>query len=183
MNTAETGFLVLSAAAVLGALILVIGARSTVGAVLGAVGSSVAIAGLFALLAAPFLFVTQLLLVTGASLVGLLFVVLLVDLEAGRLPERTTRRRLVSGFGVIATASLMGVLALSLESTRRVDLPVDSDLGGAFAMGRALYGDFAPALVALSLVMLTALVAARVLSPAASSAAPTPAPPSIAEAE
>jgi NADH-quinone oxidoreductase subunit J len=171
MNAVEASFFVLSAAAVLGALILVIGARSTVGAALGAVGSSVAVAGLFALLSAPFLFIAQLLLVTGASLVGLLFVVLLVDLEADRLATRTLRRRLVSGFGVIATASLMGVLALSLESTRRVDLPVDSDLGGAFAMGRALYGDFAPVLVALSLAMLTALVATRVLTP---EAAPRP---------
>lgn len=165
MSAAETSFFVLAAAAVLGAFILIFGARSTVGAALGAVGSSLAVAGLFALLSAPFLFVAQLLLVTGATLVGLLFVVLIVDLEADRMPARTPRRRLVAGFGVIAAASLVGVLALSLESTRRSDTAVDLALGGAFAVGRVLFGEFAPLLVALSLVMLTALVATRVLVP------------------
>jgi NADH-quinone oxidoreductase subunit J len=164
MSTVETAFFVLSLAAVLGSLVLVFGARSTVGAGLGSVGSAVATAGLFALLAAPFLFVVQLLLVVGASLVGLLFVVLLVDLEAGPLPARTMRRRLVTGFGVIAAASLAGFLALVLASARRVDLPVDSDLGGAFAIGRILYGELAPALVALSLLVLTAIVSTRVLA-------------------
>ena len=167
MSAAETSFFVLSAGAVLGAFILIFGARSTVGAALGAVGSSLALAGLFALLSAPFLFVAQLLLVSGAALVGLLFVVLIVDLEADRMPARTPRRRVVAGFGVIAAASLLGVLALSLESTRRTDAAVDVALGGAFAVGRVLFGEFAPLLIALSLVMLTALVATRVLVPGA----------------
>jgi len=164
MTAAQIAFFVLSTAAVLGALVLVFGARATVGAALGSVGSAAATAGLFALLAAPFLFVVQLLLVVGASLVGLLFVVLLVDLEAAPLPARTPRRRLVTGVGVIAAASLAGFLALVLASTRRVDLPVDADLGGSFAIGRILYGELAPALVALSLLVLSAIVSTRVLA-------------------
>jgi len=175
MSTLETAFFVLSAAAVLGALILAFGARSTVSAVLGSMGSAMATAGLFALLAAPFLFVVQLLLVAGASLVGLLFVVLLVDLEAAPMPARTTRRGLVTGFGVITAASLAGFLALVLGSTQHVDLPVDADLGGAFAIGRMLYGDLAPALVALSLLVLAAIVSTRVLAASGGGFAASPA--------
>lgn len=175
MSMLELAFFVLSTAAVLGALVLVFGARSTVSAALGSVGSAVATAGLFALLAAPFLFVVQLLLVAGASLVGLLFVVLLVDLEAGPMPARTLRRRLVSGFGVIAAASLTGLLALVFGSAQRADLPVDSDLGGAFALGRIVYGDLAPALVALSLLVLAAIVSTRVLSASGGAVSSSPA--------
>lgn len=165
MTVEETTFFVLAAASVAGAVVLVFGARTTVGAALGAVGSSLAVGGLFALLSAPFLFVTQLLLVAGAALLGLLFVVLLVDLEAVGLPARSARRRVVNGLGVIAASVLTGLLAITLESTPRTSAEVDAGLGGAFAIGRTLYGEFAPPLVALSLIMLSALVAARVLAP------------------
>lgn len=156
-------FQILASAAVIGALVLVIGARSTVGAGLGAVATSIAVAGLFALLAAPFLAIVQLLLVVGAGGVGLLFVVLLVDLEAERMPARSIRRRVVNALGVIAAASLAGLVVLTLASTPRADLPVDADVGGVFALGEALYRGFAAPLVGLSLVLLAGLVASRVL--------------------
>jgi len=165
MTSAEIAFHLLSTIAVTGAFVLVIGARSTVGAALGGVATSVAVAGLFALLAAPFLLIVQLLLVVGAGLVGLLFVVLLVDLEAEPLPARSTRRRVVSAFGVIAAVSLAGLVVLTLNSTPRPDLPVDADVGGLFALGETLHREYAAPLVALSLVLLTGLVASRVLGP------------------
>ncbi len=164
MTAATTTFHLLAAATLLGALVLIFGARSTVGAALGAVGSSIAVAGLFALLSAPFLAIAQLLLVVGAGLVGLLFVVLLVDLDSERLPARSVRRRVVNGLGVIAAASLAGIVVLTLESTDRPDLPVDAAVGGLFSLGETLYREFAAPLVGLSLVLLTGLVASRVLA-------------------
>ena len=45
MTVEETTFFVLAAASVAGAVVLVFGARTTVGAALGAVGSSLAVGG------------------------------------------------------------------------------------------------------------------------------------------
>jgi len=160
----SAAFLILASAALLGAAVLVFGARTTVGAALGAVVCSVSVAGLFALLSAPFLALSQILLVTGAGGIGLLFVVLLVDLEAVRLPPRSLRRRFVNAVGVIGAASLAGIVALTLESTPRADLPVDADVGAVFALGETLFREFAAPLVGLSLVLLTGLVASRVLA-------------------
>ncbi len=163
--TGETlAFHALSALALVGAIVLILSARTTVGAALGAVTTSFAAALLFALLAAPFLAIAQLLLVVGAGLVGLLFVVLLVDLDASRLRARPLRRRFVNALGAIAAACLAGLMALTLESTPRPDLPVDAGAGGVFALGETLYREFAAPLVGLSLILLTGLVASRLLS-------------------
>jgi NADH-quinone oxidoreductase subunit J len=164
MTGTTVAFHLLAVASVVGAIALIFWARSTVGAAMGAVLASIAVAGLFALLSAPFLSITQLLLVVGAGGAGLLFVVLLVDLEAERLPARSVRRRIVNGLGVIAAASLAGVTVLTLESTPRPDLPVDANVGGVFALGETLYREFAAPLVGLSLVLLAGLVASRVLA-------------------
>ncbi len=164
MTAATFFFHLLAALAVGGALVLILAARTTVGAAMGAVLCQLAVAGLFALLAAPFLGLAQLLLVIGAGGVGLLFVVLLVDLESQRLPARSVRRRVVNALGVIAAASLAGVVLLTLESTPRPDLPVDAGLGGVFALGQTLYREFAAPLVGVSLVLLAGLVASRVLA-------------------
>lgn len=164
MTASAIAFHVLAVAAVLGALSLVLWARSTVGAALGAVSCSIAIAVLFALLAAPFLAIAQLLLVVGTGGAGMLFVVLLVDLESDRLPARSVRRRVVNALGVIASASLAGIVVMTLESTPRPDVAIDPGVGGVFALGETLYRDFAAPLVALSLVLLAGLVASRMLA-------------------
>ncbi len=164
MSAASIGFQGLAAVAVVGALVLILTARTTVGAAMGAVLCQLALAGLFTLLAAPFLGVAQLLLVIGAAGVGLLFVVLLVDLESEPLPARSVRRRVLNALGVIAAASLAGVVLLTLESTPRPDLPVDAGLGSVFALGETLYREFAAPLVGLSLILLVGLVASRVLA-------------------
>lgn len=162
---ADLAFHAMAALALAGTMVLIFGARSTVGAALGGVITSIAVAGLFGLLAAPFLLIAQLLLVVGAGLVGLLFVVLLVDLEAVPLPARSTRRRVVSAIAMIAAISLAGLIALTLVSTPRPDLPVHADVGGLFALGDTLHREFAAPLVGLALVLLTGLVASRVLGP------------------
>jgi NADH:ubiquinone oxidoreductase subunit 6 (subunit J) len=168
MTPEQLGFYALAATALGGAMILIIGARSTVGAAVGAVITSLSFVGLFALLAAPFLALAQLLLVVGAALAGLLFVVLLVDLEASRLPARSSRRRVTSVAGAVAAAALSGFIALSLSSMDRVDLDlhVDLGLGGYWAMSQALFGDFVAPMLVLALIVLTAIVGAMVFGSA-----------------
>ena len=156
-------FAIMAAAAFVGAFTLVFGARTTVGAAIGALTTCFSMAGLFVLLSAPFLSLFQLFLVCGAVVVGLLFVILLVDLESSRWPARSIRRRLVNGVGAVLAVALVGFVALTLESARRVDLPVDPDLGDYFSLGALLFGEYAPVLVGLALVVLAGLVGVRVL--------------------
>jgi len=142
-------------------------ARKTVHSALCLVGVMVAIGVLYATLHAPFLFVAQLLVYTGSVMMLFLFTMMLIGVDnASQLKETIKGHRFTS---IVATLGLIALLVLTIGHGIVGD-PIgvgelnDEAGGNAQALAGALFGRFAVAFEAASALVITAALAAMVLS-------------------
>jgi len=142
-------------------------ARKTVHAALCLVGLMVAMGVLYATLSAPFLFVAQLLVYTGSVMMLFLFTMMLIGVDtASQMKETIKGHR----FASIVAAAGLGALLLLVLGNGIVGDPVGvGDLneqagGNAQALAGILFGRFAVAFEAASGLVITAALAAMVLS-------------------
>ncbi|HEV2527559.1 MAG TPA: NADH-quinone oxidoreductase subunit J [Thermomicrobiales bacterium] len=127
------------------------------------------IAATFVLLGAEFLAVAQVIVYTGAILVLLLFVLMLVDTE--KLPDFHTGQPVQRVVGLILGLILLleigaAIVARSIEgqpgSASRAE--VEAVGGNTQALGRVLYDDNLLAFISVSLVLTVAVIGAIVLA-------------------
>ena len=150
------------------ASLLVIGQRNPMYSVLLLIASFGGLAGLYVLLDAPFVAVTQIIVYAGAIMVLFLFVVMLLNLpreEAmlpGFGPTLTTRR-----LGVALAMAFVAELVWAMQRVGTTPL-AESDavatLHSVRELGRVLYTRHAFAFEATSVLILVAMVGAVVLA-------------------
>ena len=161
-------FYVLSGLAV-GASALVIGQRNPMYSVLLLIVSFGALAGLYVLLDAPFVAVTQIIIYAGAIMVLFLFVVMLLNAhrEDDALPPAAP---MFGGPGPRRVGAVLSVLlavelgwALTRIQPALFDAPT-SDVSSVREIGQRLFTDYAFAFEATSLLILVAMVGAVILA-------------------
>ena len=156
-------FYLLGAVAI-AASVLVVGQRHPMYSVLLLIVSFMALAGLYVLLDAPFLAVTQIIIYGGAIMVLFLFVVMLLN-----VPREDPARRFggagVRRFGVALAVALAIELAWAVRRmgamTPRGELP---DMSSVRLIGQVLFTDYRFAFEATSVLILVALVGAIVMA-------------------
>lgn len=160
-------FYVLAAASVIGAIGMVV-AEDPVHSAVGLLVSFLNVAGIFVLLGAEFLAILQVIVYTGAVLVLLLFVVMLVDTD--RLPSFYVGRPLQRY--VSALIGLVLILEIGAAIITRTALDaigphtaewVDAAGGNVQAIGQVLFSEYALAMEIASLVLSVGVVGAVVL--------------------
>ena len=168
------------AALAVGTSVLVVAQSNPVYSVLLLIGSFVALAGLYVMLAAPFAAVIQIIVYAGAIMVLFLFVVMLLNAskedarQAGILESGTAR-----GVGALLAIVLLGELAWALSLSRATVAPgLAGDRESAWSVGeigQILFSEYAFAFEATSILILVAMVGAITL--AARHVAPKKPPP------
>ena len=161
-------FYAFAGVSVLGSL-AVIGQRNPIYSVLALIVSFGAHAGLYVLLDAPFVAVTQIIIYAGAIMVLFLFVVMLLNAhrEDDALPPAAPLfggpgpRRLGAVLSVLLVAELWW--ALTRIQVTPLETPA-SDITSVREIGRRLFTDYAFAFEATSLLILVAMIGAVVLA-------------------
>ena len=164
-------FYVFGAIAVLASL-FVVGQRHPMYSVLLLIVSFGALAGLYILLDAPFVAVTQIIIYAGAIMVLFLFVVMLLNAhrEDDALPPSAPIFGSTGGPGPRRLGALLSVLlvaelgwALTRIQPTFFDEP-PGDIQSVREIGRRLFTDYAFAFEATSLLILVAMVGAVILA-------------------
>lgn len=160
MTVAELLFLILSALAVLSAL-LVVSTDQLVHSALWLVVTLGAVAGCYLLLTAEFLAWVQVLIYVGSVVVLLLFALMLTRAPTGPgSAQNTGNRFLAAGVGIATTGALAATTYAGFNG-ERID---GRRIGSANAIGNALFNDWVLGFEILSVVLLAALIGAIVLT-------------------
>jgi NADH-quinone oxidoreductase subunit J len=163
-----TLFYVFAAVAVVASM-LVIAQRNPIYSVLLLIASFGALSGLYVLLDAPFVAVTQIIVYAGAIMVLFLFVVMLLNAphEETEVDERVhpLRRPGPMRFGAALAAALVVELvwALTRDGGGTGVFP-DARVSSARAIGRSLFTDYAFPFEVTSVLILVAMVGAVLLA-------------------
>jgi NADH-quinone oxidoreductase subunit J len=154
------------------ASLLVIGQRNPMHSVLWLIASFVGLSGLYVLLDAPFIAVTQIIIYAGAIMVLFLFTVMLLNTPREDPPVVDPRRPLLSA-GPRRAGGLLAVVFLALIAWALARVPDTPMLGDArltdhvssvAQIGRELFTTHAFAFEATSVLILVAMVGAVVLA-------------------
>lgn len=123
----------------------------------------IALAGLFALLSASFLFMVQIILYAGAVITLILFVIMVLNVQNRQLPdERGQGRALV--FGALCLVPFVALGMRGFESLGNEKLVILGEgFGGIHALGLSLFKEWVLPFELISLLLLVALVGAVVL--------------------
>jgi len=141
----------------------VVVARNPVNGAMALVGSFFALAGLFLLLDAQLIAALQVLVYAGAIMVLFLFVIMLLNLGPRDLGP--PRFGVGKGVGVLAVAATVGFLVkVVLPVGRAASSPVNPSFGTVASVGRLLYTQYLLPFEVVSLLLLTAIVAAVVVA-------------------
>jgi NADH-quinone oxidoreductase subunit J len=153
------------------ATLLVIAQSNPIYSVLLLIASFMALAGLYVLLDAPFVAVTQIIVYAGAIMVLFLFVVMLLNapredaLEASGSTEESTGAR---ALGLVLAMAMAIELVWALNRTRILGFAFPEGRGGTSwpvaELGRILFRNYAFAFEATSILILIAMVGAITLA-------------------
>jgi NADH-quinone oxidoreductase subunit J len=161
VNGQEVAFLALAAVGGL-AGVLVVTSRNVVHAALWLVVALASVAGVFLLLAAPFVAFVQVIIYVGAIVVLILFGIMLTRAPVGRrVLDNSLRARigaLLIGGGVFATLTWFMVDAWSGE---RINNPAATSTE---ALGASIFRNYVLPFEAVSVLLLAALIGAIVLA-------------------
>src|SRR3954451_3316961 len=127
------------------------------------------VAGVFVMMGAEFLAVIQVIVYTGAIMVLILFVLMLVDPE--NLPEFHQGRPVQRAVGVLLGIILLLEVSVAILNRQVVGMKgnataqaIDAVGGNTQALGRVLYSDYLFAFEAVSLVLTVGVIGAIVLA-------------------
>ena len=157
----EAVLFILFGSIAVGASILVVTRKHPLASALNLILAMAAVAALFVLRQAHFLAAVQLIVYAGAVIVLFVFVIMLTNVPADRLPEeRATMFRILA---VIAAGSLIVEGALIAGGFA---MPREPEPGGGTleAVGRALFTDYLLAFEVTSVLLLAALIGAITLA-------------------
>jgi len=150
--------------------LLVIAQPNPIYSVLLLIGSFISLAGLYVLLGAPFVAVTQIIVYAGAIMVLFLFVVMLLNVpredpvsEGVPVLETSGARALGALLALAMIVEL--VWALSETGRRVVSAPTDREAAWSVAeIGRQLFRNYGFAFEATSILILVAMIGAIALA-------------------
>ena len=156
-------FWTLSAAAV-GAALVTISHRNPLTCAIALTLCLAAVAGLFATLAADFLFVVQLLVYAGAVMVLVVYVIMLLNLrDRDLIPLGISKPR--AFLGGLAAVLLVSLLAAAQSSTSMTDLSVDDPgFGGVGPIAEMLFTQYVYPFEVISVLLLAAVLGEVVLA-------------------
>jgi len=157
---AEIAFVVIGAAAVVGAL-RVVTARNVVRAALYLVVTLSAVAGVYLLLSAEFVAWVQILIYVGAIVILFLFGLMLTKAPIGREALDNQRRGVAFLIGLAILAGLVYLIqgAFEWDAAR-----IDAREGSVAAVGSSIFSRFVLPFEVISFLLLAALIGAIVLS-------------------
>jgi NADH-quinone oxidoreductase subunit J len=161
----ETVLFYVLAVALLGFGLVVITRTNPIASALAMVGAFGALAALYALLSASLVAIIQILVYAGGIMVLIIFVIMLLNLHPDDLKPMKAR-------GVVVALSLAGVLGLTLGPLFLTVFPagvwgqatLPAGFGNIFSVGEKIFSDYLFPFEMLSLLLLTAIVGALVLS-------------------
>lgn len=161
MSITTIAFIILSVIAVVSALMMV-SSKNPVYSVLWLIVVFFAISGHYILLNAQFLAIVNIIVYAGAIMVLFLFVVMLMNLNVDTEPMKNYRLQLA---GIISGGSLLLVLlsALMKVKTQSVQL-MEGDAGLIRQLGRALFNDYVVPFELSSVLFLSAMIGAVIIS-------------------
>ncbi|UAY51575.1 NADH-quinone oxidoreductase subunit J family protein [Ferruginibacter albus] len=163
MNITQILFWLLSVLTLGGALLVVI-CKNPVHSILSLIVTFFAISGHYILLNAQFLAIVNIIVYAGAIMVLFLFVVMLMNLNAASEPQRN--KYLLYG-GTIAGGSLLIVLVAALKQSGDAMNPVQlktGSIGLVGHLGKALFTDYVGPFEISSVLFLSAMVGAVIIS-------------------
>ncbi len=140
----------------------VILARNPVNGALSLVGSFFALAGLFLLLEAQLVAAMQVLVYAGAIMVLFLFVIMLLNL--GPKDLGASRFGVGKALGAVAAAATTALLLRVVGHLDPTKAAVSNDFGTVAGVGRLIYTTYALPFEVVSLLLLTAILAAVVVA-------------------
>ncbi|MCA0430027.1 MAG: NADH-quinone oxidoreductase subunit J [Bacteroidetes bacterium] len=151
-------FGILSFLAIMFALMVVF-SRNPVNSVLYLVLTFFCVAGHYLLLNAQFLAVVHIVVYSGAIMVLFLFVIMLMDLNQEKEPQKTWLNKLIAG---VAGGLLLFVFVGSLKGAEQLQLETygASQIGLVKNLGKVLFSEFLFPFEIVSVLLLAALVGA-----------------------
>ena len=162
MTAAEVVFSLLGVVA-LASAVLVVTTRQLVHAAMWLVISFGALAACYLLLTAEFVAWVQVLIYVGAIVVLLLFGIMLTRAPIGRSDDLDSGNRLAAVVVAVGTAATL--VTVLVQAFRTAYLPLDGDpAGSASAVGASIFRAWVLPFEVLSVLLLSALVGAIVLS-------------------
>jgi NADH-quinone oxidoreductase subunit J len=162
VSAVEAIFVLLALIAV-GSALLVVTARNMVHAALWLVVTLGAVAGVFLVLAAEFLAWVQVLIYVGAIVVLLLFALMLTRAPTGRQTDLNVTRAAPAAIVALLVGALLAVTVIAGFGDVRVELD-RVVVGSAEATGDTVFRSWVLPFEVLSVLLLSALVGAIVLS-------------------
>ncbi|HJT24462.1 MAG TPA: NADH-quinone oxidoreductase subunit J [bacterium] len=161
----EAALFYILAAVLVGMALVVITRTNPIASALGLVVAFAALAALYAFLAASLVAIIQILVYAGGIMVLMIFVIMLLNLHPDDLKPMRAK-------GVVVAVSLLAVLGVVFGPVFLVVFPsgtwtlavLPEGFGGIFSVGEKIFSDYLFPFEMLSLVLLTAIVGALVLS-------------------
>ena len=162
-----TVFFYIFATLVLGGALLTITRKNAVHAALWLIVSLLGVAGLFLLRGAEFLFVVQIMLYIGGVVLLILFVIMLVNLDAMAHERRFVRQWwLAAACVLVVGAEILYVIQAGLATFELPEAaaPVASDAGSTQLLADALFRNYLVPFEIASLLLLVAVVGSVVMA-------------------
>lgn len=153
-------FILLSLFAILGALGMVVFHQPVHGA-LSLILTIIALAGLFALLSASFLFMVQIIVYAGAIITLLIFIIMFLNVKEAHLPKEPYKN-ITLFLGAIALLPLNILILRAFATLPMAMTPLSPDFGSIEALGMELFNHWLLPFELISLLLLVALVGAVV---------------------
>lgn len=157
-------FLALSATAIAGGVAMLV-YRNPMYSALGLLISILAVAGLFALLSATFLFMVQIIVYAGAIMTLILFILMFLNIGDKDLPNEPSKFKFI-GLGAVLMLPINILVIKAISNLPNADLSIvdeNSDFGSIKAVGMLLYQNWLVAFELISILLLVALLGAVVL--------------------
>lgn len=145
--------------------IILISRANPIAAALSLILAFVALAGLYALLSASFVAVIQILVYAGGIMVLILFVIMILNLSNEALATmRINRFVLFSVILIVFGGAILPIIMLIQPGVIATGNVVGSNFGNISEISQLIFGKFIFPFEILSLVLLTAIVGALVIS-------------------
>ena len=153
-------FLLLSFFAILGAVGMV-SFHQTVHSALSLILTIIALAGLFALLSASFLFMVQIIIYAGAILTLFIFIIMFLNVKEANLPKEPNKTMTLF-LGSIALLPLNFLILRAFYKMPSAVIPVSEDFGKIKPLGMELFTQWLLPFELISILLLVALIGAVV---------------------
>ena len=164
MNTLEILFYALSAFAIASAVMVLI-SKNPIHSVLWLILVFFAISGHYILMNAQFLAIVNIIVYAGAIMVLFLFVIMLMNVKKDKEPQK---QHLVKFIGVIAGGSFLTLMIALVKQTSQLQgktvLLKEGTIGLIHPLGKALFSDYVVPFEISSVLFLSAMVGAVIIS-------------------